>query len=366
MKVFSLLMKKTLSFIAILFTVELYSAVFPAYRTDTIRIGLLISDNQSVAAKHGAMMAINEENKRNSGNILVLEVRSMDGPWGIGGKQTVDLVFNKDVLALVSAVDGRNAHLAEQVSAKSHVVFINAGSGDPTLSRAFVPWYFSCLPDERQIAFDFVAHLSSNRSQKIIALIDSSYDARISADSFSRACKAHENIEFKTVNYSGPGIGNMINEIRKTDSECIIIFGKKQAALMLIDKLHREVIRQPIYVRIILPEEKEFSKEDLAMLEGCYLLTYGFVPENSGFARIFSALYGYKPGAAAAYAYDAVNLLIAEAKQAYFDRLKLFETISASDFKGVMGEISFDKRGNLRWTGEILRISNGKLVSVEK
>jgi branched-chain amino acid transport system substrate-binding protein len=167
-------------------------------------------------------------------------------------------------------------------------------------------------------------------------------------------------------NFSRADIGNIINEIRRTNSGCIIIFGKKQAALMLTDQLHNEGIRQRVYARMILPEEKEFSKEDLAVLEGIYLLTAGFVPENSDFARKFSAIYGCKPGAAAAYAYDAVNLLIDEAKQADFDRLRLYETISASDFKGVTGEISFDKRGNLRETGKILRVSNGKLVPVEK
>ena len=42
--------------------------------------------------------------------------------------------------------DGRNAHLVEQVATKSQVVFLSAWASDPTLSQAFVPWFFSCVP----------------------------------------------------------------------------------------------------------------------------------------------------------------------------------------------------------------------------
>ena len=118
---------------------NLNAAADPA---DTIKIGLLIPDKQSLAAKDGAELAIQAANvKEQAGDhYYKLEVRDMEGPWGTGSKVMVDLVFNAKVWAVLGSVNGRNSHLAEQVSAKSHVVFLNALSGDPTLSQAFVPW----------------------------------------------------------------------------------------------------------------------------------------------------------------------------------------------------------------------------------
>ena len=76
----------------------------------------------------------------------------MEGPWGTGSKQAVNLVFDEEVVAMLGSHDGRNAHLVEQVSAKSRVVFLSAWSGDPTLAQAFVPWFFNCVPNDLQQA----------------------------------------------------------------------------------------------------------------------------------------------------------------------------------------------------------------------
>mgnify|MGYP001791465672 CR=1 FL=1 len=50
-------------------------------QNDTIKIGMLIPDNKSIAAKHGAEMAIRNANKKgglNSGPFQII-VRSMEG-----------------------------------------------------------------------------------------------------------------------------------------------------------------------------------------------------------------------------------------------------------------------------------------------
>ncbi len=76
----------------------------------------------------------------------------MEGPWGTGSKQAVELIFDEEVWAILGSHDGRNAHLVEQVSAKSRVVFMSAWSGDPTLSQAFVPWFFNCVFNDLQVS----------------------------------------------------------------------------------------------------------------------------------------------------------------------------------------------------------------------
>ncbi|HEX2975617.1 MAG TPA: ABC transporter substrate-binding protein, partial [Bacteroidales bacterium] len=157
---------------------------------DTVKIGLLIPDNRSLAAKNAAELAVKEAN-RSAGNKIVfkLETRSMEGPWGIGARQAVDLVFNKKVCALIACVDGRNAHLAEQVAAKHQILFINAGSGDPTLSRAFIPWYFSCINDYRQNAVFLSSYFNKKDIRKVTVICDTTYDSGIAAAELIKAFK---------------------------------------------------------------------------------------------------------------------------------------------------------------------------------
>ncbi len=119
-----------------------------------IKIGLLIQDSSWTSAVHGAELAISKTNDNGglNGRKFQLVVRSMEGPWGTGSKQAVDLIFEEKVWALIGLHDGRNAHLVEQAATKSQVVFLSAWSGDPTLSQAFVPWFFNCVPNDNQQA----------------------------------------------------------------------------------------------------------------------------------------------------------------------------------------------------------------------
>ncbi len=117
---------------------------FNTSKQDSIRIGLLIPDQQTLSAKHGAELAIRRANDKGgySGKNFKLITRSVEGPWGAGSKESVNLVFEDEVVAILGSLDGRNAHLAEQVATKAHIVFLSTRATDPSLSQAFVPWYF--------------------------------------------------------------------------------------------------------------------------------------------------------------------------------------------------------------------------------
>jgi len=93
--------------------------------TNVIKIGLLIPDNSSVEAKYGAELAVQKANEKGgiNGQMFQLVTRSMEGPWGTGSKEAVNLIFNEKVWAIMGSHDGRNAHLVEQVTTKTRVVF---------------------------------------------------------------------------------------------------------------------------------------------------------------------------------------------------------------------------------------------------
>ena len=131
----------------------------------TINIGLVIPDPDALAASHGAELAIREANNEGGyeGRPFNLIVHSSEGPWGTGSKVSVSMVFDEEVVAIMGSLDGRNAHLVEQVATKTRVTFLSSWSTDMSLSHAFVPWYFRCIPDDDQQAIALIHEIYKKR-----------------------------------------------------------------------------------------------------------------------------------------------------------------------------------------------------------
>ena len=164
----------------------------PSESGKTINIGLLIQNNKSMSARHAAEMAIikaNDEGGLNGIPFKLVEL-SMEGPWGTGSKQAVNMIFEENVVAILGSCDGRNAHLVEQVSAKARVVFMSAWSGDPTLAQAFVPWYFNCAPTDLQQAEALTNEICLKENLNKIAVVShNDYDSKLALNSFVNESK---------------------------------------------------------------------------------------------------------------------------------------------------------------------------------
>src|SRR5664279_567684 len=164
----------------------------PVNADSTIKIGLLIQDNNTLAARYGAEMAIHNDNQTGGlkGKKFQLLTRSMEGPWGTGSKQAVDLIDKENVCALMGSHDGRNAHLIEQVSAKERIVYLSSWASDPTLAQAFVPWYFSSAPTDIKQADALIEEIYNKRKlTKIAAVSGNDYDSKLSLENFVKQIK---------------------------------------------------------------------------------------------------------------------------------------------------------------------------------
>jgi branched-chain amino acid transport system substrate-binding protein len=75
-------------------------------------------------------------------------------------------------------------------------------------------------------------------------------------------------------------------------------------------------------------------------------------------------MYGYKPGAAAAYAYDGARILIEAVRNTGTDRENIQSYLSGIKFKGVTGEISFDAKGNRKGSAVLMKIRDGIPIPV--
>ena len=358
---------------SVLFVPDMLAMQNPGEPDEFIKIGLLISDNKSLAARHGAEMAIRKANENGgvNGRLFQLVVRSMEGPWGKGSKEAVNLIFEENVWAIMGSHDGRNAHLVEQVTTKARVVFLSAWASDPTLSQAFVPWYFSCVPNDNQQASALIEEVyNKRRINKIAAVSDNDYDSKMALRSFVKKTKIAGKtnpLEFSYDN-SSKDFNDLLDQIGKTDVKCIILFGQPSASLKLIQQLQQRKMDQQVYGTLSLLDEKELSDQELKNYESVVLISSGHWSASKGlaFREEFLRVYGNMPGAVAAYACDGMNLIIKAIINAGLDRDKIQKSMAKIHYDGVTGTIQFDDKGNRKGKVRLVEIKNGIPITVER
>ncbi len=281
-------------------------------KTEKFRLGLLIEDDGFDGARKGAELAVREINEKGGidGRSLELLVRSMEGPWGKGSKQAVELIFDQEVWALVGSSQGRNAHLIEQVIAKTNVVFLSAWAGDPTLSKAYVPHFFNCVPNSEQRAESIVRHMAERgRLDRWLLVYDDSYDSGQSVNSLMNQEKTKDNPpSSRILCRSSRDFDKVIAQIGEQDADALVVMCKEEVATALSDRIRSAGIDVPIYL-------------DLAGV-------------------------GDTSGLLSSYAYDAIRVLAMAIQSSDQDPSRLREAMTRTDYKGKTGAIRFDERGN--------------------
>jgi branched-chain amino acid transport system substrate-binding protein len=342
--------------------------------TQPVKIGLLLADSLSIAARNGAELAINEANKKGglNGRSFELVVRSMEGPWGTGSKQAINLVFEEKVWAILGSHDGRNAHLAEQAAAKTHVVLMSAWPGDPTLSAAFVPWYFSCAPNDNQQADILIEEIYNRRNLTRVALVsDNDYDSRLAMESFIGSVKRKGQsspLQFTCENQL-TCINNLIDSISRSRANSIVLFGNPALSLRIIQVMRQRGMNQPIFGNLALLDENIIPNRRFQDYpDVIFVASQGWQNQQSmNFVKEYQSTWHQDPGMVAAFAFDGMNLLIEAIRNAGSpDREKIQDWLANARYKGVTGTIRFDERGNPVGNYNLISFRNGLPVEVEK
>lgn len=338
-----------------------------------VKIGLLIPDSKSLAAKNGAELAIRGANERGGVNRLTFQlvVRSMEGPWGTGSKEAVSMIFDEKVVAIMGSHDGRNAHLVEQVSAKSKVVFLSAWTSDPTLSQAFVPWFFNCVYNDLQQAEALIEEIYKRRKLSDIAVIsDKSYDSESSLKSFLKNAKSAgipEPLQFSYDN-ANPDINNILIGLKSSETDCIIMFVQPPASLKIIEQLKLNGIDLTVFGSLALLNENADSGQGINHYENAIFVSEFNMSDkkSSSFIKDYSKTYGELPGAVAACAFDGMNILIEAIRKSGPDRDKIQGSMSETKYEGVTGIIQFDEKGNRLGAAGLVQIHNGIPVTLTR
>jgi branched-chain amino acid transport system substrate-binding protein len=318
---------------------------------DTVKVGLLIpADALGTEALRGAELAIrNARQREGSGEDALpinLEVRTVEGPWGSGTKDIVDLVFNEEVVALLGGLDGRSAHLIEQVAAKGLIPFVTPWASDPTLSQAFVPWFFRMVPEDRQQARALAREIFDIRGLKRLALaVDTSYDGRMAASAFEAQVLATSDGQ---VTRLPPG------DVAMDGSEGVAFFGLPSWARGRMGELRTAGVMLPFFAPLRLVGADATFELDLdaavsvSNLTGVWVVLPGHRSTQAGrsFGARYHEAFGSEPSAVSAYAYDGMTVILEAIRAAGPDREAIRDALAGTRHDGVTGPVAFDEHGN--------------------
>jgi branched-chain amino acid transport system substrate-binding protein len=340
-------------------------------QAEPIKIGLLIQDKASLAAKHGAELAIKMANEKGGGNgrPFQLITKDMEGPWGTGSKQAVDLIFENEVWALLGSHDGRNAHLVEQAATKSTVVFLSAWSSDPTLSQAFVPWFFNCVPNDRQQADELIEEIYNKRKfTRVVTIADNAYDSNQALKSFLQSIKLSGKSEPVNLPYNNSAreLNVLADQVIKAKANCIVLFCQPSSSLEIIRILQQRKMNEPVFGTLSILNENMLSEKEFREFDNMMSVSSGIWngSKNMAFRQEYEKLYGKMPGLVAAYAFDGMNLLIEAIRISGGPELeKIQQALSKIRHEGVTGPIRFDSKGNLKGNFAVVKILNGLPVA---
>lgn len=339
----------------------------------TIKIGLLIPYDNSRAARQGAELAIRKANEKGglNGSPFQLIVRSMEGPWGTGSKQAVDLIFEENVCALMGSPDGRNGHLIEQASVKTRIVFLSTWASDPTLAQAFVPWYFTCVPNDIQQADALIEVIfNKNHYSKIAAISDNSYDSKLAINNFAKRTKASGKKDPVQIFYDNgnPDINSLLDQIVANNVSAIVLFGKTAASLKINHLLQEKTKNIQVYGVSSLLNEDEINDADNKSYENILLVSTEkwSVLKSLAFREDYKKTFGKLPGTVAAYSFDGMSLLIEAIKNAGTDREEIQKAMTKIFYDGVTGPIKFDEKGKRTGPFGLMKFKNGVPVMLER
>ena len=324
-------------------------------KNNNIKIGLLLpttpgNDLLSRSALQGAELAVEivNENGGYKGMEYEIVVRTTDGLWGAGSKASVDFVHDDNVLAIVTAVDGRNAHLAEQVASKSQVVQIATRATEETLSQAYVPWFFRIVPNDRQQAEALIDEIYvKQKHSNVHLLFGPGYDNESAVKTFIKRLKKRG---FKLTGQSEfTNSQEEINTAVKEKTEALIVFGSYQHARPALDVLKDRNSSLKVFGSLNMTHDGMIGANFSTGCEGGIFVSskFCFTTPGQTFKDKYLEKYGSIPNPSASYAFDGINLLIEAIQKSGPDRAGIRDALKEIEYNdAATGPIRFDKNGN--------------------
>jgi len=272
-----------------------------------------------------------------------------DNPWAAGVGQLARAVFEGRAVAILAAIDGPSAHLAEQVAAKALLPVVSPGSTDETVNLAGVPWMFSCLPGDERLASAVVpALLRAAEGGPLAVAATTDHDGRAALVAYRRVLAARGVSPALLVEWRGveAEVGAVAERVLAASPRAVLVLASARGGGRLVAALRERGYAGPVFGGATLGR-RLFGEAAGAASEGAvFPLVFEPAVDGDVFAVRYEAAYGHPPDYAAAQSYDAVRLLVEAVRRAGPNRSRVLDAVRAlSPWRGVTGEHRWDVLG---------------------
>lgn len=314
-----------------------------------ISIGLLVDENNETEASLAAQNAIQLINNRGgiSGKELNLVMRSVEGIWGAGSGKIVELVFAEKVIAIIGSLDARNTHLAEQVIAKTQVPFLSAWASDPSLTNAYVSWFFSIVPnDEQQAGILFNEAYRKKNLKNLLVVFDSSYDGEQAYKSLQGKAAQFPELKLNPLRFQTQSdISKVVAEMGKNNTDGLVLLGRELPLKTIQEQMTDAKINIPVFGNIAAHGSHDIlDKEDFSMP-----FANSWINGNKALCEeVYFKTKEKKCNIIGALAFDAVMTLASALKLSTADQNDLKTSLDQVNYQGLTRPVEFDSLGRIK------------------
>lgn len=325
--------------------------------------------------KRAAQMAVDEAVQSNRFKDFKLELAAFDDRGDPKEAVTVanQIISDPTIMGVVGHLNSGCSIPASQVYAKRNVLMITPASTNPKLTQQGLKNVFRlCTTDDVQGTFAANYAVDSLKIDKVAVVHDKTAYGQGLAEEFR---KQFESRKGPILSFDGIDVGEkdykaLLTRI-KGENPSLIYFGGMHPECGLMSKQAKELgLAIPVFAGdgIVTPE---YAKIGGPATEGDYASLTGLPPEKLPASQSFIENYHkrypkddmqpYDP-----YTYEAINVVLEAIDKTGGDRAKMIDYVANIKFTGILGESSFDAKGDTRnKTITIYRVQDGKFVYVE-
>lgn len=335
--------------------------------SSTVYIGLLApmhgpetADGEALVA--AANMALKDSTQRPlpGGRKVELAIGDESGPaWGHVSDVILQLVLQKNVVALITSTDGTDTHVSEQVGNRIGVPILTL-SNDATTTQIDIPWIFRLGPSDTAQAQTIATNIYRERGlKKMMVISEGDHDGRDGIAAMRQAAMSTgaPMPESLVLDPQKPDFSSVVTRIRSDSPQAIVFWTRAYVAQSLLPMLHNKGISIPVYFSqqaaqagsgLTLTSTMAKGQSLVNSMSGWSIAAQAEDTEaRKSFARRYLQQIGSPPSAATAEAYDAVCLTVRALRQAGPNRARVRDHLARTrGYSGASGTISFDREGN--------------------
>jgi branched-chain amino acid transport system substrate-binding protein len=320
----------------------------------------------------GASLAVEEVNRDGGyhGKPFRLVPGWSDSPWAAGVVQVTRMAYEQRVWAILGAIDGASAHIAEQVALKAWVPLVSSGSTDGTANMASVPWFFSCLPsDERQAPWIVGALGESAGSAPFAIAAAAEHDAHAALVAVERELGRRRLTPAGLLEFDvrDPEAGAVATRLVETRARALLVLAPAAVAGRLVAALRARGFDGVVVGGATLALNA-FRRAAGPAGEGVLVpRLWEPTPRWDSFVRMYENRWGESPDHAAAQSYDAVWLTAEAVRRAGLNRARIDDALRALvPWRGAAGIVQWDALGRNERPVGLAVWRAGRLVPVAR